>query len=44
MLGRPSIDDREVTPDRVSDLELGLAALLVGVVVVLASLVVPLIG
>lgn len=44
MLGRQFLRDQEVSPDQVSDLELVLAAVMVGVVVVLASVLVPLIG
>lgn len=44
MLGNDSIPDREGPRGRVTDLELAVAAVLVGVVVVLASLVVPAIG
>lgn len=36
--------DTDAARDRVSDLELALAAVMVGVVVVLASVLVPLIG
>ncbi len=44
MLERDAIPDREETRAGVTDLELAVAAVLVGIVVVLASLVVPAIG
>lgn len=44
MLEPDALPDREGVRGRVTDLELAVAAVLVGVVVVLASLVVPAIG
>jgi hypothetical protein len=44
MLQPASIDPRDSAPDRVSDRELALAAVMVGIVVLVASLVVPLVG
>ena len=44
MLGRQTLPDRERPRERVNDFELALAAVLVGLVVVLASLVVSAIG
>lgn len=44
MLRGESLDRREVPARRVPDVELGLAAVLVGVMLLLATIVVPIIG
>jgi hypothetical protein len=44
MLRTSSIDTPEAPRDRVSDLELAVAAVMVGVVVLLAAVLVPIVG